>query len=64
MFLDLYSKKEGNPFFTKIWVVDSYTNTLLKLSKIMRHTYIRLSWNFIEENLELKEMKELKASLP
>ena len=27
--LDLCRKNEGNPFSTKIWVVGSYTDTLL-----------------------------------
>ena len=30
MLFDLYTKDEGNPFTTKIWVVGSYTDTLLK----------------------------------
>ena len=30
MLLDLCRKNEGNPFSTKIWVVGSYTDTLLK----------------------------------
>ena len=29
MLLDLCRKNEGNPFSTKIWVVGSYTDTLL-----------------------------------
>ena len=29
MVLDLCRKNEGNPFSTKIWVVGSYTDTLL-----------------------------------
>ena len=29
MLLDLGRKNEGNPFSTKIWVVGSYTDTLL-----------------------------------
>ena len=31
MLLDLCRKNEGNPFSTKIWVVGSYTDTLLML---------------------------------
>ena len=31
MLLELCRKKEGNPFPTKIWVVGSYTDTLLNL---------------------------------
>ena len=31
MLLDLCRKNEGNPFSTKIWVVGSYTDTLLSL---------------------------------
>ena len=29
MLFDLCTKDEGNPFTTKIWVVGSYTDTLL-----------------------------------
>ena len=32
MLFDLCTKDEGNPLTTKIWVVGSYTDTLLNLS--------------------------------
>ena len=34
MLFDLCTKDEGNPFTTKIWVVGSYTDTLLNLARI------------------------------
>ena len=33
MLLDLCRKNEGNPFSTKIWVVGSYTDTLLNIAR-------------------------------
>ena len=33
MLLDLCRKNEGNPFSKKIWVVGSYTDTLLTLQE-------------------------------
>ena len=40
MLLDLCRKNEGNPFSTKIWVVGSYTDTLLRWLKTVSSAYI------------------------
>ena len=39
MLVDLWRKNEGNPFFTKIWVRGSYTDTLLRRLKTVSSTF-------------------------
>ena len=34
MLLDLCRENEGNPFSTRIWIVGSYTDTLLRMKQV------------------------------
>ena len=53
MLFDLCTKDEGNPFTTKIWVVGSYTDTLLKRAP-----------NFLKIQFREKEQNSFRDALP
>ena len=50
MLLDLCGKNEGNPFSTKIWVVGSYTDTLLSgtMIKFLPLDFLSVSHSHIQ----------------
>ena len=52
MLLDLCRKNEGNPFSTKIWVVGSYTDTLL------RRTYSKTTDYLLSDIFRINTVKK------